>query len=153
MRKATCALAGALAVVWMGQALAADAPKSLVEYRQAVMKSIGANAGAIGMIVKGEVGYTNQIPEHADAILEMSLLVPSIFPPNSSYDDYNKTAALPAIWKEPEKFDAAVKAFQKAAETFAETAQGSDADATTNAYLELGKTCGGCHKPFRAEEF
>ncbi|MEM7227059.1 MAG: cytochrome c [Pseudomonadota bacterium] len=152
MRKAVGALTGALATIWLGQALAADSPKSLVEYRQAVMKSIGASTGAIGMIVKGEVSYTDQIPEHADAILEMSLLVPKIFPPNSTYDDYNKTDALPAIWKEPEKFKTAVEDFQKAAAHFAETAQGSDMDATTNAYLELGKTCGGCHKPFRHKE-
>ena len=152
MRKSTCVLAGALVTVWLGQALAADSAKSLVEYRQAVMKSIGANASAIGMIVKGEVSYTGQIPEHADAILEMSFLVPDIFPPNSTYDDYEKTDALPAIWKEPDKFKAAVKDFQEAAQKFAEVAQGGDLAATTAAYQELGKACGGCHKPFRHKE-
>ena len=55
MRKGMGALAGALAAIWMGQALAADSAKSLVEYRQAVMKSIGAHATAISMIAKGEV--------------------------------------------------------------------------------------------------
>ena len=152
MRKGIAALATVLAVIWMGQVLAADSPKSLVEYRQAVMKSNGAHATAISMILKGEVSYTKQIPEHADAILEMSLIVPDIFPPNSSYDDYDKTKALPAIWKEPEKFKAAVKNFQGAAQKFAEVAQGGDLAATTASFQELGKACGGCHKPFRYKE-
>src|SRR5690606_18545727 len=40
-----------------GAALAADEPKELVEYREAVMTSLGGHAGSIARIVKQQVSY------------------------------------------------------------------------------------------------
>ena len=115
MRRILCALAAGLAMGMAGQGIAADSPEAAVKYRQSVMKAIGGHMGSIAAVVKGEVSHGPHVANHARGIKDMSLIVPDIFPPNSTYDDYNKTDALPEIWKEPDKFKKAVEAFQKAA--------------------------------------
>jgi len=152
MKQVISVLAVGLLLGATGQTLAADTPESLVKYRQAVMKAIGGHTGAIASVVKGETSYGPHVVHHARSIKEMSGLVTDIFPPESNYDNYNKTAALPEIWKEPAKFKQAVEAFQAAAVKLAEVAEGGDMQAIGGQLGELGKSCGGCHKPFRYEE-
>ncbi len=149
MSRILCALAAGLAIGLAGQGLAADSPEAAVKYRQSVMKAIGGHTGAIAAVVKGEVSHGPHVANHARGIKDMSLLVPDIFPPNSTHDDYNKTNALPEIWKEPAKFKQALEAFQKAAANFAQVAAGGDQGAIAASFGQLGKSCGGCHKPFR----
>ena len=62
-----------------------------MKYRQSVMKAIGGHMGSIAAVVKGEVSHGPHVANHARGIKDMSLIVPDIFPPNSTYDDYNKT--------------------------------------------------------------
>ncbi len=149
MRKILCALAAGLAVGVVGQGLAADSPEAAVKYRQSVMKAIGGHMGAISAVVKGEVSHSPHVANHARGIKEMSLIVPDIFPPNSTYEDFKETNALPEIWKEPAKFKQAVEAFQQAAADFSQVAASGDQGAIASGLGDLGKACGGCHKPFR----
>ena len=151
MKQVISVLTAGLLLAAAGQVLA-DTPENQVKYRQAVMKSIGAHFGAIASVVKGEASYGPHVVHHARSIKEMSGLVGDIFPPESNYDNYNKTNALPEIWKEPEKFKQAVEAFQAAAVKFAEVAESGDLQAVGGQMGALGKSCGGCHKPFRYEE-
>ncbi len=152
MRRTLCALAGGLALSMAGQGLAADSPENLVKYRQSVMKAIGGHTGAIAAVVKGEVSHGSHVANHARGIKDMSLIVPDIFPANSGPDSFEKTRALPAIWKDPGKFKQAVTNFQAAAAKFAEIAEGGDMQAIGAGLGELGKSCGGCHKPFRQKK-
>ena len=152
MRKVLILSISVLFVGLAAQSMAADTPKSLVEYRQAVMKAIGAHTGAIAMVVKGEVSNGPQVVYHARSLADMSVIVPEIFPPNSRHEDYSKTDALPEIWAEPEKFKEAVEAFQVAAANLADVSNGGDSDAIAAAFGEMGRSCGGCHKPFRYKE-
>ena len=149
MKKCGCLLAVGLALGMAGQSLAADSPEAAVKYRQAVMKAIGGHMGAIAAVVKGEVGHGPHVANHARGIKDMSLIVDDIFPANSTFDNYNKTNALPAIWKEPEKFKKAVDAFKAAAADFERVAESGDKGAIAAGLGALGKSCGGCHKPFR----
>lgn len=152
MNRTIFALATTLSLTLAGPGLAADSPESLVKYRQSVMKSLGGHAGAIAAVVKGQVTYAPQVVYHPRSIKEMSIIIPDIFPPNSTSKDYKKTDALPEIWEQPEKFNKAVQKFQAAAVQFAEVAEGGDQQAIAEEFQALGKTCGGCHKPFRHEE-
>ena len=70
----------------------------------------------------------------------------------SKGDRPGKTRALAEIWKEPDKF---AKAFDdwRTAVAALEGQVGNGQHALAAAVAEMGKTCGGCHKPFRAEEF
>ncbi len=149
MRRILCALAAGLAMGLAGQSFAADSSEAAVKYRQAVMKAIGGHMGSIAAVVKGEVSHGAHVANHARGIKDMSLIVGDVFPPNSTYDDYDKTDALPAIWKEPAKFKQAVEAFQQAAAKFAQVAESGDQGAIAAGLGQLGKSCGGCHKPFR----
>ena len=151
MKQVFSALVAGLILAAAGQGLAADTPENQVKYRQAVMKSLGAHFGAIASVVKGQTSYGAHVVHHARAIKEMSGLIGDIFPPESNYDNYKKTDALPEIWKEPAKFKQAVEAFEAAAVKFAEVAEGGDIGAVGGQMGELSKACGGCHKPFRYE--
>ncbi len=152
MKRIICALAAGLALGLAGQSLAAGSPENLVKYRQAVMKAIGGHTAAIASVVKGETSYGAHVANHARGIKDMSLIVQDVFPPESGPDSFKDTRALPKIWAEPAKFQEAVTAFQSAAAKFAEVAEGGDMAAIGAALGELGKSCGGCHKPFRAEK-
>jgi cytochrome c556 len=152
MKGLTCSLAAVLALCLAGQSLAADSPENLVKYRQAVMKAIGGHTAAIASVVKGETSCGAHVANHARGIKDMSLIVLDVFPPESGPDSFKETRALPKIWAEPAKFQEVVKAFQGAAAKFSEVAEGGDMAAIGPALGELGKSCGGCHKPFRAEK-
>lgn len=132
-------------------ALAADQPKDLVEYRQAVMSSLGGHAGAIARIVKRQVGYDHIVP-HARAIAATAPVVGDVWPDNSKPSDYEKTDALPEIWQQPEDFRKKIDTFEEAANNFLATAQDGDDAEIVAAFKELGQACGGCHDDYRAED-
>lgn len=134
-----------------GSAVAQDSPENMVKYRQAVMKAIGGHTGAIASVVKGEVSFGGHVANHARGIQEMSGLVKEIFPAGTGSDKL-ETRALPAIWAKPDEFKAAITAFEAAAGKLVAAAESGDQGAIEAGLGELGKSCGGCHKPFRAEE-
>jgi cytochrome c556 len=152
MRKAIFAVIVGLAAVTTLQAFAASDPQNAIKYRQSVMKAIGAHIGAIVSVVKGEVGFTGDVAAHARGIQEMSRLVPHLFPEGTDNFSEANTYARPEIWEERAKFDAAVKAFQAASANLVKVAEAGDPSAFGGGLKELGKACGGCHKPFRAEK-
>lgn len=152
MRSVLRALAAGLVLGLAGQALAADSPENLVKYRKSVMQALGGHIGAIAAVVKGEVGFTGHVANHARGIKDMSLIVPEIFPANSGPMDHADTRALPEIWEEPAKFKQVVSDFQSAAAKFATLAEGGDTNAIGEGLGALGRTCGGCHKTFRKKK-
>jgi cytochrome c556 len=141
-------IVGLLAVGLLGAtARATGEPDNLIKYRQTVMSGIGAHIGAIAAVVKGEVPYAGHVAEHARALHAASLMVPDLFPPDS---DFGITRAKPEIWEKWAEFETAIKAFQDASATLAEAANSGDMAAVGAALGGVGKSCGGCHKPFRA---
>lgn len=126
----------------------ASADQAQIDYREAVMESIGGHMKALVAIVKGNVPYTQDAPVHARAIQPLAEMAGHIFPPESQT---GKTEALPAIWEKPEKFKAAMTAFQTAAADLAKAADG-DPTALAGAVGALGKTCKGCHDDFKKKD-
>ena len=152
MRRLFYALCLGLFAATASQAFAADEPANVIKYRKNVMKSIGGNIGAISGVVKGEVSFTGDVAAHARGIQEMSKLVGPLFPKGTDNKMQADTRALPAIWEDWAKFEAAVKAFQTASANLVQVAEAGDPSAFGGALQQLGKSCGGCHKPFRAEK-
>ena len=152
MKRNICLMAVGLALGMAGQTLAADSPENLVKYRKSVMKAIGGHTGAIAAVVKGEVSFGAHVANHARGIKDMSLIVSDVFPSESGPMDYADTRALAEIWDQPAKFKEAVTAFQSAAAKLADVAEGGDPQAIADGLGALGKSCGGCHKPFRKEK-
>jgi len=152
MRKAIFAIVLGFGAVTAAQALAIDEPANVIKYRQAVMKAIGGHIGSIAGVVKGEVSFAGDVAAHARGIQEMSRLVPHLFPKGTDNAMQKKTRALPSIWAERAKFEAAVKAFQDASANMVRVAEAGDPSAFGAGLKMLGKSCGGCHKPFRAKK-
>ncbi|MDZ7748693.1 MAG: cytochrome c [Halofilum sp. (in: g-proteobacteria)] len=146
-RVAPVALALAL---FAGGAWAQDAgkPKDLVEYRQAVMSSLGGHTGAIGRLVKGQVDADHLMP-HAKAIAATAPVVDDIWWENSGFDDYDRTDALPEIWQQPEDFQAKIDDFQAAAEGLVEAVETGERGRIVEGFKALGNSCGGCHDSYR----
>ena len=140
MRKVIFAIIMGLTAVTAAQAFAADEPANIIKYRQAVMKAIGGHTGAIAGVVKGEVSFAGDVAAHARGIQEMSQLISKLFPKGTDSGMQAKTRALPSIWAEQVKFDAAVKAFQDASANLVRIAEAGDPTAFGGGLQQLGKS-------------
>ncbi|WP_161958780.1 c-type cytochrome [Ferruginivarius sediminum] len=150
MKAKLVAVASVLSILSASAVAIAAEPKDAVEYRQAVMASLGGHAGAISRIVKQQVDY-DHIAQHAEAIAATAPLVEDIWPDNSKPGDYEKTDALAKIWDEPDAFQEKVDKLKVEAEDFLAVAKGGDQGEVIAAFKELGQSCGGCHDDYRAE--
>ena len=149
----TLALAGLMLLNLPAVAPAQEAgkPKNLVEYRQAVMSSLGGHAGAVSAIVKGQVDVDHLLP-HARAIAATAATVDDIWWDNSTYEDYEKTDALPKIWQQPDDFQERIDKFQTAAKDFVDAVETGERGRIIQGFKTLGNSCGGCHDNYRYEE-
>lgn len=126
-------------------ATAAGADKTIA-YRKMVMGATGAHIGAIASVVKGETGYAAHVGDHARALAGLARMMPDIFPEGSGEGD---TRAKPEIWQDWPRFTAAAKALETAAMDLAMKADSGDMAAIGAGLGAVGKSCGGCHEPFR----
>ncbi len=117
-----------------------------------MLKAIGGHTGAIVGVVKGEVSFVGHVAAHARGINAMSKLLVGLFPAGTSQLESAKTRALPAIWDDFSKFEAAAKALEVASARMVEVAEGGDLAAIGGQLQNLGRACGGCHKPFRQKK-
>ena len=140
-----------LAFLLATAAHSADDAPSLVKYRQTVMKSIGAHMTAMSLVVKKRVTRRTQLAAHAESIHALSGDIATLFPQGT---DSTKvaTAALPAVWSQPDKFAAAAKALERESAKLAEVARGTDAAAFDVQFTKVSDACNSCHKTFRERE-
>lgn len=151
----------ALLVLLLALPASADKPKKgddaptrtpIQHYRHEVMEATGAHMGATKAIVKGEVDRpARDILAHATALNETAHIFGELFPEGSG-PDAGKTDASPAVWEKPDEFQAANTAFLEATAKLMEAAKRNDMDASKAAFGEVGKSCGGCHKVFKADD-
>lgn len=142
--------AAVVSVLALGAVSVASADTAqIIKYRQNLMKSNGAHLGGIFAVLKGEVPFKGNIAHHAEVLHHISMMVPAAFPAGSGEGD---TRAMADIWTDGAKFEAAAKAFQDQTSKLVEVAKGDDMKAIGAQAGAVGKTCGGCYKPFRAEK-
>ena len=143
LTKAALILAVALGAA--APVLAAD-DAAYVKYRQKVMSGVGADMGAISDILKNGLPFTAAIAIHADSLGDAAALIPAAF----EKEVYTgATDAKPDIWQKPDEWKEAIQAFEKAADDLEDAADDGEPAAIAAAVKTLGKSCGGCHKPFR----
>lgn len=145
------AVCGCLAIGGATTALAADEPDKILQYRQNLMKSVGANISNIAMVAKGEVTYIGNVAANAHAIRDGLNAAGPLFPEGTG-KEAGKTRALDSIWQDNAKFVEALKAAQAAAEQMAVAAETNELGQIQQALGALGKTCGGCHDNFREKQ-
>ena len=89
-------MAVAFGVLAGAVAYAADDPKQVVKYRKSVMKAQLAHFQAIKAIVRGKVGFTGQLANHAMALELTGRGLTDLFPAGTGPDKM-KTRAKPEI--------------------------------------------------------
>lgn len=138
----------ALVAVTMAAPLAAAASdEGDIKYRQAVMKGMAGHAGAISQIAKGNVSHTDALAAHANALAELSRMVPAAFKNKTSGD----SAAKPEVWSDRSGFEDNAKSLQDGAMAVAGAA--GDGPAAVNAKLgALFDACKACHKDYRVKK-
>ncbi len=150
------ALAAALAVPAIASAQdKPDAGEKAIMARQGYMQVVVWEAGPLFGMAKGEVAYdaaqaaANAANLNAIAQYDVGRL---FIEGTSKADRPGKTRALADIWADLPKFAQALNDWRAAVATVAAEAGKGQAELAA-AVGEMGKTCGGCHKPFRAEDF
>lgn len=142
-------LAIAAAVVITASATTAFAGEDDIKYRQAIFKAVGGHMTAIATILKTDAGDMKDISTHADGMLALAKIAPSIFPEGSG-PDAGKTGAKANIWTDADGFKKVLAAFEENAGKLAEAAKTGDKGAIGAALGGLGKNgCKACHDTYR----
>lgn len=153
--KRTIVFAVALMLVGSFAAIAEAADfKKQIKARKAVMQVYAFNMSQLAPMVKGKVPYdANAAKNAAGNILGVATMKNGAMWPKGSDNTApglaDKTRAKPEIWKEFPKVMEASKTLAAAAKKLASEA-GNGLDALKANFGPVGKSCGGCHKPFRA---
>jgi cytochrome c556 len=139
-----CAVA-AVAVVSI-TTTAVVAQQDPIAARKDLMKANGRNAGVIVKITKGEEPFdAAKVKAAFDQWDETATKYPTLFPDSSKNGE---TRALPVVWTERAKFDAAIAKFKKDVDDNRAKAM-SGVDGLKVALAAVGKNCSDCHEAFR----
>ena len=126
---------------------AADDADDVIKFRQNVMKGIGAHINNIAAIAKGKITFTGNLISDAQGIVNGLETANALFP---SGTDGGKTNALTALWEDREGFDKALEETkERAKQLLVVVGASTDISEIGKALGALGKSCGGCHKPYR----
>lgn len=143
--------AGVILAVASGVALAQVKPEVLVKQRQAAMTLQGKYFGPIAGMASGKVSpYNADIIARNATYLENLVQMPWDGFAESTKDV--KSAALPEIWSNPEKFKEAADRLQAEAVKLGAVARARDEAGVKAQWGAVGKACGACHESFRAKQ-
>ena len=112
--------------------------------RVQVMWMIAKNMKALGAFAKGEARPSADLADKARQIATLSHTVVAMFPKGSEGG-----RAKAEIWSDWAGFVKAADDFKAAAPKLVAAADSMNAGQVGAALGAVGKTCGGCHKPFR----
>lgn len=138
----------AAAVFSFGLSTAQAADKDIIDYRQNLMKSLGAHAGALGAIAQNKVPYGDNLALHADAIAAASEAALLGFKENVPGSE--KGTAGANIWENWDDFEARFIAIAASAR---EVAAAARSGGMAEAGPKMGGlfTCKACHDIYRIE--
>jgi cytochrome c556 len=124
-------------------------PEDAIKYRKAAMTVMAAHFGRIGAMASGKAPFDAKVAEDNAAIVQtMSKLPFAGFGPGT---DKGETRALPAIWTEQAKFNAAAEKMQGDVVKLAAAAKTGNLDSVKTAFGAAGQSCKACHDDFRKD--
>lgn len=156
-RKVINGIAAAAATALLATSALAQSPEEkATATRQGLMKLIVWEAGPLFGMAKGDVAYDAAAAEaHAKnlATLTQYAGLRTLFIPGTSVEELgeDKTAALPAIWQDEDKFHQGFATLRDQAAVVAAEA-GKGQEELRAAMGDLGKACGNCHESFRLKK-
>ena len=128
----------------------AQSPGEAIKERRALMQSNSKSFKVIKAFVKSGKGSAGAVRDAAVTLAWNAAQIPGLFVKGTSLKDgVGQTRAKPAIWVMWADFEAASAKLKAAGANLAKVAAGGDAAAIKVAAGAIGKSCGGCHKPFR----
>lgn len=142
----SAAFGAALAVAAAGAAAQAK-PEVLVKQRQAAMTLIGKYFGPLAGMAQGKVPYNAQVVQRNAGFLDNLSRMPWDGFHESTQGE--KSRALPAIWKEADKFKEASARLENEVAKLYQVSRSGDEAAVKAQIGAVGKACGGCHDNFR----
>ena len=151
MKRSGMAAVVALALgVAAGAVFAQAKPETLVKQRQAVMTLQGKYFGPMAAMAQGKAPYNADIVRRNAAYLDNLSRMPwDGFDPGTK--DV-KSAALPAIYEQPDKFKEAGSRLENEAHKLYEVSRSGDEAAVKAQIGAVGKACGACHNDFRQKQ-
>ncbi|MDH3443823.1 MAG: cytochrome c [Deltaproteobacteria bacterium] len=136
---------GIVVTLLLGISIQVAAQDDLIPKRQKLMKSNSAANKAIKSAV-GKKDYA-AVEAKAKEIANNMGQLEALFPKGSTSD---KSRAKAAIWEKWDEFTKDAEGAKMAANDLAAAAAAKDEAEVGAKFKVLGKSCGGCHKPFRA---
>ena len=124
----------------------AQTDEQVIEYRQAVMQSMGANMAAISIIIKSRLMHQENLSQHAQQLKRSSKLMESAFGQPISA---GATDALPEIWTTWQDYLSIAKTTTEESERLAEIGAEGDLKTIIKQVKIVAKSCAKCHKKYR----
>ncbi len=150
MKRTTLLLAAAAAIGFSSTASAQFAkPEDAIKYRKNALFVMQQHYARVGAMATGRVPFDAKVAADNAAIAEtMSRLPWAAFGEGTDKGD---TKALPEIWTEKAKFNAAADKMQSEMGKLAAAAKTGNLDSIKTAFQATSGTCKACHDDFRGK--
>src|SRR3954466_107290 len=146
-------IALALGAGYSMSAYAQAKPEVLDKQRQAAMTLQGKYFGPLAGMAQGKAPYNKEtVARNAEFLAALSKMPWDGFAESTKDEKTVKTAALPAIWKDTDKFKQAQQHLEEEASKLAQVSKNGDEAAVKAQIGAVGKACGGCHQDFREKQ-
>jgi cytochrome c556 len=134
-----------------GAAAQPDTPETAAfNYRDGLMKAIAWKVGKLRGMAQGEVKLDEALfKKSAHDVATLAGMITEGFIPNSIVQG---SAATPEIWMNFPDFTQKAADLQTAAQALADAADQNGFEASKGLVDAVGKTCGGCHRPYRKRQ-
>lgn len=155
MKKIIMATAGlsliALSAIAVQPAQSAKHAKDVTQYRQAILRLVKSNVGALGAMNKGAIPMdATTLETNSLRIEQLSLMLEDYFATDTTGFDV-ETAALDKIWNNQADFKTKIAALTEAAKNLNAVAKAGDAEQFKPAIGQIFKSCKGCHDTYKAD--
>ncbi|MBL0251690.1 MAG: cytochrome c [Burkholderiaceae bacterium] len=125
-------------------------PEDAVKYRQSAFTIMGNHMGRVGAMVMGRVPFDAKAAQDSTRVLALVSTLPGqTFTANT--ESVQGSKALPAIWKEQDKFKAGYDKMVAEVAKLDAAAKTGNLDAIKTAFGDVGGTCKACHDSYRAK--
>jgi len=134
-----------------GAAALPDTPEAAAfTYRDGLMKAVQWKVGKLRGMAQGEVPVDEAFfKKTAHDVATLAGMIPEGFIPNSIVSG---SAATPEIWMNFPDFTQKAADLQTAAQALADAADQNGFEASKGLVDAVGKSCGGCHRPYRKRQ-
>ena len=123
----------------------------VVKERMDAMAEMGDKTKLVADMFKGKRALDkNVVADAADSYTKHGSRISELFPDTKESRTGSNTEALPSIWEDREEFNSQVTDFVELSNAFKNTVLISDdVEQMKKAFLQMTKSCSGCHKQFR----